>query len=63
MDRVREQEERAAQGQARNKAAALDEAKQLAAKSGNMTSDESRRLVDAVERALGQDAARDMQNG
>ena len=28
-----------------------------------MTFDESRRLVDAVERALGQDAVRDMQNG
>lgn len=63
MDRVREQEERAAQSQERDKAAALDEAKQLAARGGNMTFDESRRLVDAVERALGQDAVRDMQNG
>lgn len=65
MSRVRDlrEEERAEQTQDRGKAEALEEAKHLATKGGSLSQDEARRLVSAVERAVGPDAARDMQNG
>lgn len=63
MNRARDQEERSQQAQDRAKAEALEEAMQLASKGGNLTALEARQLVSAVERALGADAARDMQNG